>query len=135
MTTFNIETTVTDPFLHSVLNTSRSTRDQCGTLINLAEAHPSQSGRPPSDNIKLQLSKAQKRLNSYLALLRGQNREAILVARYTKHETAEARQEVDKLHLQLQNLYYEQKHLIGEIAACEAFESVFRVSSDLLHLG
>jgi len=34
------------------------------------------------------------------------------------------RQEVDKLHLQLQNLYYEQRHLQGEIAACESYEYV-----------
>ena len=130
MSGFNVEETVTDPFLHSVLNTSRLTREQCDTLINLAEAHPSQSGQPPSNTVKLQLSKEQKRLTSHLALLRGQNREAVLSARQTRQETAEARQEVDKLHLQLQNLYYEQKHLIGEIAACEAFEFVSEDSSN-----
>merc|ERR1711977_653594 len=40
----------------------------------------------------------------------------------TQALTAEARQEVGKLHLQLQNLYYEQRHLQGEIAACESFD-------------
>ncbi|KUI56522.1 hypothetical protein VP1G_03865 [Cytospora mali] len=40
--------------------------------------------------------------------------------------TAEARQEVDVLHLQLQNLYYEQRHLQGEIAACESFDHEYQ---------
>ena len=31
-------------------------------------------------------------------------------------------QEIDALHLQLQNLYYEQRHLRGEIAGCEDYE-------------
>jgi len=42
-------------------------------------------------------------------------------AREAKQTTTEARQEVDRLHLQLQNLYYEQRHLRGEIAACKDF--------------
>jgi hypothetical protein len=60
--------------------------------------------------------------------LRGQNRDAIFRVRDTKQSTAEARQEIDRLHLQLQNLYYEQKHLTGEIAACEAYEYVNPIS-------
>jgi hypothetical protein len=50
------------------------------------------------------------------------NRKAILGVRSTKQETGEARQEIDALHLQLQNLYYEQRHLRGEIAGCEDYE-------------
>ncbi|KAF1815970.1 hypothetical protein P152DRAFT_455691 [Eremomyces bilateralis CBS 781.70] len=30
------------------------------------------------------------------------------------------------LHLQLQNLYYEQRHLRGEIAACEAYDHKYQ---------
>ncbi|KAF3768903.1 hypothetical protein M406DRAFT_355072 [Cryphonectria parasitica EP155] len=47
-------------------------------------------------------------------------------ARDTKTQTAEARQEVDVLHLQLQNLYYEQAHLQGEIAACESYDHEYQ---------
>jgi THO complex subunit 5 len=42
-------------------------------------------------------------------------------SREAKEATAEARREVDRLHLQLQNLYYEQRHLRGEIKACRDF--------------
>lgn len=52
--------------------------------------------------------------------------------RQTKQETTEARQEIDSLHLQLQNLYYEQRHLRGEIAGCEEFE--YAVASTLLSM-
>nr|GFD57658.1 hypothetical protein [Tanacetum cinerariifolium] len=44
--------------------------------------------------------------------------------RRTKQETSEARQEIDELHLQLQNLYYEQRHLRGEIRGCEEYKWV-----------
>ena len=50
----------------------------------------------------------------------------MLGVRSTKQETAEARQEIDSLHLQLQNLYYEQRHLRGEIAACEEYEHRYK---------
>jgi hypothetical protein len=33
------------------------------------------------------------------------------------------------LHLQLQNLYYEERHLRGEIAACESYEYVLAYES------
>jgi THO complex subunit 5 len=42
-------------------------------------------------------------------------------AREAKEVTSEVRREVDRLHLQLQNLYYEQRHLRGEITACREF--------------
>jgi len=41
--------------------------------------------------------------------------------REAKDATSESRREVDRLHLQLQNLYYEQRHLRGEITACRDF--------------
>lgn len=43
-----------------------------------------------------------------------------------KARTGEARQEVDRLLLQLQNLYYEQRHLLGEIAGCEDYDHAYR---------
>lgn len=49
-------------------------------------------------------------------------------AREAKETTSEVRREVDRLHLQLQNLYYEQRHLRGEINACREFPYVSSVS-------
>jgi THO complex subunit 5 len=114
------DTIVTDAFLKSVLESSKQAREQAIVLLDLATSTDS----PPSLEAQIQISKQQKLLNSYLAQLRGLNRDATFGARDTKALTAEARQEVDRLHLQLQNLYYEQRHLQGEIAACEAYESV-----------
>lgn len=109
---------VSDPSLLPVLNTSAETLDQCQNLLSLLD--PAASTDP--DETSLAASKHQKQLFSLLAQLRGQSRDAIFRVRDTKQLTAEGRQEIDRLHLQLQNLYYEQRHLSGEIAACESYE-------------
>ncbi|SLM36216.1 THO complex, subunit 5 [Lasallia pustulata] len=121
-----IEGIVADPFLQSVLDTSTLTRQQCMTLLDHASANPLSASEPPSQATQLELSKQQKLLYSYLAQLRGLNRNALLGVRNTKQSTAEARQEIDRLHLQLQNLYYEQRHLRGEIAACESYDHKYQ---------
>ena len=113
---------VTDSYLQSVLATSLSTREQCMNLIDLVEANAIAASQTPSVEVQLDLSKQQRLLYSYLGRLRELNRNAILKVRNTKQTTAEARQEIDRLHLQLQNLYYEERHLRGEIAACESYE-------------
>lgn len=125
-------TIVTDPFLQSVLNTSTLTRQQCMDLIDFSSANAvsaSHSAQPPSASPALlpfplqhELTKQQRTLYARLAELRSLNRNAILQVRDTKQTTAEARQEIDRLHLHLQNLYYEERHLRGEIAACESYE-------------
>lgn len=115
-----IETVVTDPPLQAVLVASREARQQAIDLLALVSA-PSSS---TAADAALQISKQQKLLYGYLAQLRGLQRASTFGARDTKAQTAEARQEVDRLHLQLQNLYYEQRHLQGEIGACEAYEYV-----------
>ena len=121
-----IDEIVTDPNLSAVLNTSRDTRLQALTLVDLiASLGPIENASTES---QLEISKQQKLLITNLAQLRGLHRAAHFDARQTKAQTSEARQEVDRLHLQLQNLYYEQRHLQGEIAACESYESVFPVS-------
>ncbi|KAI9794845.1 MAG: hypothetical protein M1816_002973 [Peltula sp. TS41687] len=120
---------VTDPFLNSVLDVSTLTRDQCLALFNLAETYPlANSGAPPPPSRESQQNsiKQHKLLNAYISQLRGLNREAILQVRQAKQATAEARQEVDRLHLQLQNLYYEQRHLRAEITACETYDHKYR---------
>ncbi|KAL9126267.1 MAG: hypothetical protein Q9217_004660 [Psora testacea] len=113
---------VTDKYLQSFLEVSTNTREQCMNLIDLAEANAVSASQHLPLEAQLELSKQQKVLYSYLAQLRGLNRDAILRVRDTKQSTAEARQEIDRLHLQLQNLYYEERHLRGEIAGCESYE-------------
>ena len=114
---------ISDPFLRSLLDVSRLTRDQCITLFDVTDAQPASNASGPfSTDSQRQLTKESKSLHADLAQLRGLNREAILRVRQAKQATAEARQEVDRLHLHLQNLYYEQRHLQGEITAGEAYE-------------
>ena len=108
-----VDDIVSDLSLRKALEVSNSTRDQAIALLDLVSS---------SSPTQLQISKQQKLLVAYLAQLRGLHRDAHVGARETKAQTAEMRQEVDKLHLQLQNLYYEQRHLQGEISACESFE-------------
>jgi THO complex subunit 5 len=113
-----VNATVTDPSLRTLLDISSQAREQALGLLDLVSSTPN----PPPPEAQIQISKQQKLLYGYLAPLRGSVRDATLGARDTKATTAEARQEVDRLHLQLQNLFYEQQHLQGEIAACEAYE-------------
>lgn len=126
---------VTDSFLQQVLETSTQTREQCIQLIDFAEANAVSASHTTPNDVQLELSKRQKLLYSYLAQLRGFNRNAILQVRDTKQSTAEARQEIDRLHLQLQNLYYEERHLRGEIAACESYECVWFIECSKMMMG
>ena len=113
---------VTDPFLQFVLHYAAHARQQSLAILDvIASFHASSTPEVDNDQ-QLQLSRQQPLLTAYFAQLRGLNRKAILGARQTKQETAEARQEVDNLHLEPQNLYYEQRHLRSEIAACEDHE-------------
>lgn len=115
---------VKDPSLLPVLHTSAEAVDQCQKLLALLDPASASSSPEQSEEARLTVSKQQKVLFALLAQLRGQNRDAIFQVRKTKQSTSDARQEVDRLHLQLQNLYYEQKHLTGEITACESYELV-----------
>lgn len=124
---------ITDPFLISVLESADRARQQSLAILDLIEDYHG-SSETNNDDALLQVSKQQKVLNTHLAQLRGLNRKAILGVRSTKQETSEARQEIDSLHLELQNLYYEQRHLRGEIAACEdhahTYEQISMVEVD-----
>ncbi|KAJ4682799.1 hypothetical protein HRR95_002987 [Exophiala dermatitidis] len=115
-----IENLITDPALQTLRHTSEATLAQTLSVLFWVEDHASTP--TPSLDLKLDLAQQQKILNAYLAKLRGLHRQAAFGVRATKQETAEARQEVDRLLLQLQNLYYEQRHLMGEIGACEGYE-------------
>ena len=123
---------VRDPHLRSVLKAAEQAQHQCNVMLDFLDNHSDsmQPSHPPSDSssdlslkeIELAFTKHQKTLFARLSQVRGLNRNAIMGVRQTKQATAEARQEIDTLHLQLQNLYYEQHHLKGEIAACEGYE-------------
>ena len=112
---------VSDPSLLPVLDTSADTLQQFQTLLSLLDPTSASLASDPKGT-SLAASQQQKHLFAQLAQLRGQNRDAIIRVRQTKQLTAEDRQEIDRLHLQLQNLYYEQRHLSGEISACESYE-------------
>ena len=122
---------VQDPFLQSVLDASTRTCSQCMDLVSVAQSKPVGTSELPSQDTQLHLAKQQKLLYSYLTELRALNRDAIVQVRNTKQTTAEARQEIDRLHLHLQNLYYEERHLRGEIAACESYEYVWTTNTSL----
>ena len=111
---------VTDPLLQNVLDVGTQTRQHCMHLVDLLNA--SDSTELQAEGAQPDFRKLQNILRAHLAQLRGLNREAVREVRSTKQLTAEARQEIDRLHLQLQNLYYEERHLRGEIAACETYE-------------
>ncbi|KAI1395472.1 Fms-interacting protein-domain-containing protein [Hypoxylon fuscum] len=116
---------VTDPNLLTVLDASHDARDQALKLVDqIAALNASLEGAAPE--AQQEISKQQKLLITNLAQLRGLHRAAHFGARQTKSQTSEARQEVDRLHLQLQNLYYEQRHLQGEIAACESYDHTYQ---------
>ncbi|KAK0392511.1 hypothetical protein NLU13_2006 [Sarocladium strictum] len=122
-----IEKTVTEPGLADVLHISDKARDQATTLVRLlqqAAADPNPAG--PDSERAIELDKHEKLLFTNIAQLRGLHRAACFSARETKATTAEARQELDRLHLQLQNLYYEQRHLQGEIEACESYNHKYQ---------
>lgn len=112
---------ITDPALHPLLSSSQSTLEHILEMLSWVDQN---QVAEPSVEEQLTLSKYEKKMIAHLAQLRGHNRQAILGVRTTKQQTAEARQEVDRLLLQLQNLYYEQRHLMGEIGACEGYEYV-----------
>lgn len=115
-----IDKLVTDPHLASALQISSQGREQASTLISLAESNDGTNPLSPAQ--KAEIAKQQTLFLASIAHLRGLHRHAHLAARETKTRTAEARQQVDRLHLQLQNLYYEQRHLQNEITACESYE-------------
>lgn len=104
---------ITDPTLLTVLNAASAAREQCLELLDLLALHTS---------TEEETSTSARKIEARIAMLRGLNRRAIMEVRRTKGETTERRQEIDALHLGLQNLYYEQRHLRGEIGACEGFE-------------
>ena len=56
-----------------------------------------------------------------VARLKALNRASNNATRIHKEATTEARQEMDQAHLNLQNLFYEKRHLEREIEKCRQF--------------
>lgn len=118
-------TPITDPTLLAVLSAASAARQQALSLIDLLQqSRPAVDGDGDDDASTAAVDTSARALEARIALLRGLNRRAITQVRSTKADTTEARQEIDGLHLGLQNLYYEQRHLRGEIGGCEGFEYV-----------
>lgn len=115
------ETLVTDIYLLTVLQAITEARNQSLATVDQLDQ---QGNADLTDEEQSNLLRQQKQLSARLAILRGLNKKAILNVRKTKQQTSEARQEIDALHLQLQNLYYKQSHLQQEITACEQFQCV-----------
>lgn len=112
---------VSDAGLSQTLSTSNKAQLVAKQLTDLLEASLAAPNSFTREKQTLLAAKYQE-LDCELSQLRLLNRSAVMSARNTKAQTAEARQEVDRLHLQLQNLYYEQRHLQGEIEACKSYE-------------
>ncbi|KAL8873060.1 MAG: hypothetical protein Q9174_001414 [Haloplaca sp. 1 TL-2023] len=117
---------VQDQFLQSVLLASTQARQKCLDLVDSAERSAVPASQSLPSDTKLRLSQQLRQLNGDLGSLREASRESILEVRGTKQSTAEARQEIDRLHLQLQNLYYEERHLRGEISACDSYDHQYQ---------
>jgi len=111
-------TSVHEPNLQECLTIMADTRALCLQLLSNSST-PTASAQ--------QRQHPQKLLAANLSRLRGLHRNMYMALRQTKQVTAEARQEQDRLHLQLQNLYYEQRHLRGEIDACLEFPYVYPI--------
>ncbi|SPN97582.1 related to conserved coiled/coiled coil protein [Cephalotrichum gorgonifer] len=121
-----VDKIVSEPSLGAVLQVAGHARDEAAGLLDLLtsvlEAEDGSSLTPEAQSNVL---KQQKRMFTNIAQLRGLHRAANLSARDTKGVTTEARHEVDRLHLQLENLYYEQRHLRNEILACESYDHTY----------
>lgn len=111
---------VTDPYLLSILRTSTATREASLALLRITTSTPSDTDSD-SESHNTSIIRAQKNLHAHLSRLRGQNRRLAHLVRSTKAHTSASKSEIDTLHLSLQNLYYESRHLAGEIASCEMF--------------
>lgn len=116
-----IQGITTDPALRECLAVADRTRLLCHQILTTIE---SATGAELPEDERIERSRTQKQLNALLTQIKGLHRAAIMSAREAKEVTGEVRREVDRLHLQLQNLYYEQRHLRGEITACREFPYV-----------
>jgi THO complex subunit 5 len=114
-----VDSMITDPSLQPLLKAMQAALAQSQATLEWLEEHAA-SGKPSRD-MQVELARQQRTLHVCLAKMRKVHRQATYRVRDIKQETTNARQEVDRLLLQVQNLSYEQKHLEGEIDACESY--------------
>lgn len=114
---------ITSPSLLPTLKTANTILQTATSIIDFLYEH---STTTSTASLQQTLLKQQKLLHALLSRLRTQSRRVAYEIRDVKAQTGEARQEVDRLLLQLQNLYYEQRHLLGEIASCEEYDHAYR---------
>ncbi|KAI9713006.1 MAG: hypothetical protein M1828_001480 [Chrysothrix sp. TS-e1954] len=113
---------VKDPYLLAILKTTSLLQGQAFALLELED----EAQELPNQEQISAFSGLQKGLGTYVSQLRGQNRRLAHLVHETKAQTGASRAEIDRLHLSLQNLYYEQRHLQGEISACEDFPHTYK---------
>lgn len=116
---------VTDPQLRSLVEMADQTQLYCLELLDLIKKNPPKTNNPNvlvDPSVEAQCRDLQNKIAYTLAVVRKGHRDAALEVRDTKQATAEARHEIDALHLHLQNLLYEERHLISEINAAESYE-------------
>lgn len=116
---------VTDPQLRTVIDTADQACQYALQLADLIERNPPQSNDPNilvDAAVEQECRDLQNKLAYTLAVVRKGHRDAALDVRETKQATADARHEIDTLHLHLQNLLYEERHLISEIHAADSYE-------------
>ena len=117
---------IQDPFLQSVLQATETLRQQSLALLDLInQQHDSSKGSGQEATLGPEVLRGQTALAAGVAGLRHKNRHLADLARETKATTSTSRAEVDRLHLGLQNRYYEQRHLVGEIASCEEYAHLY----------
>src|SRR5207244_1645055 len=95
-------TSLHDTVLQDCLRVIQETRSLCQRIVEQAVTRLSNPATSPDEFFLLQRQRAQKQLFSSLAQLKSLHRNAYMFLRQTKQSTAEARQEQDRLHLQLQ---------------------------------
>ncbi|KAF8812419.1 hypothetical protein BYT27DRAFT_7231379 [Phlegmacium glaucopus] len=66
------------------------------------------------------------RAMALMGRLKSLHRGSNTATRLAKEKTADARQEMDQSHLNLQNLLYEKRHLEREIEKCRQFASIYQ---------
>ena len=108
-------------FLQSIQETVASLREQTKALLDSVNELHQTSTESRHATSTPEVLKGYQTVANQTTLLRTRNRHLAHLVRQTKTTTAVSRSEIDRLHLGLQNLYYEQRHLEGEITGCEEY--------------
>ncbi|KAL8276853.1 hypothetical protein RQP46_010784 [Phenoliferia psychrophenolica] len=100
-------------------------RDVANSLRDLADSVLQSRTDASTSSVPFDPTSALKASTPLFAYLQTVNREAALHSKACKDKTSAARLEMDRAHLRLQNLKFEQNHLEQEIRKCEEYESEY----------